>query len=50
MAVLNQQRNEQEENEMIKAVDIEAELAGRPVLRGRDKETTEAEAKAVSAI
>src|SRR5512132_1881254 len=28
---------------MLKAVDIKAELAGRPVLSGRDKDTTEAE-------
>ena len=35
---------------MIKAIDIKAELAGRPLLRGRDKGTTEAEAKAAFAI
>jgi hypothetical protein len=35
---------------MIKSVDIQAELAGRPVLRGRDKETTEAEARAAFAV
>jgi mannose-6-phosphate isomerase-like protein (cupin superfamily) len=35
---------------MIKAVDIKAELAGRPVLRGRDKDTTEAEAKGAFAV
>ena len=29
---------------MIKAVDIKAELAGRPVLNGRNQDTTEAEA------
>ncbi|MGH7335567.1 MAG: cupin domain-containing protein [Candidatus Rokuibacteriota bacterium] len=34
---------------MIKAVDIEAELAGRPVLHERGKATTEAEAKAAFA-
>ena len=35
---------------MIKAVDIKAELAGRPVLSGPDKDTTEAEAKAAFAV
>jgi len=35
---------------MINAVDIKAELAGRPVLHGRSTETTEAEAKAAFAI
>ena len=35
---------------MIKVVDIKAELAGRPVLHGRDKDTTEAEAKAAFAV
>ena len=35
---------------MIKAVDIKAELAGRPVLRGRDKDTSEAEAKGAFAV
>ncbi len=35
---------------MIKAVDIKAELAGRPVLGARGKETTEAEAKAAFAV
>jgi mannose-6-phosphate isomerase-like protein (cupin superfamily) len=35
---------------MIKAVDIKAELAGRPVLRGRDQDTTEAEAKGAFAV
>jgi mannose-6-phosphate isomerase-like protein (cupin superfamily) len=34
---------------MIKAVDIKAELAGRPVLRERGKDTTEAEAAAAFA-
>ena len=34
---------------MIRAVDIKAELAGRPVLRERGKDTTEAEAKAAFA-
>ena len=34
---------------MIKSVDIRAELAGRPVLRGRGKETSGAEAKAAFA-
>ena len=31
---------------MIKAIDIKAELAGRPFLYGRDKDTTEAEKSA----
>ncbi len=35
---------------MIKAVDIKAELAGRPVLRGRSKETPGDEAKAAFAV
>ena len=35
---------------MLKAVDIKAELAGRPVLRGRDQDTTEAEAKGAFAV
>jgi mannose-6-phosphate isomerase-like protein (cupin superfamily) len=35
---------------LIKSVDIKAELAGRPVLRGRDKDTTDAEAKAAFAV
>jgi mannose-6-phosphate isomerase-like protein (cupin superfamily) len=35
---------------MIKSVDIKAELAGRPVLSGRDRETTEAEARAAFAV
>ena len=35
---------------MIRAVDIKAELAGRPVLQGRDEKTTEAEAKAAFAV
>ena len=35
---------------MIKAVDIKAELAGRPVLHGRSKATTESEAKAAFAV
>jgi len=35
---------------MIRAIDIKAELAGRLVLHGRGKETTEAEAKAAFAI
>jgi mannose-6-phosphate isomerase-like protein (cupin superfamily) len=35
---------------MIRAVDIKAELAGRPVLRGRDQDTTEAEAKGAFAV
>jgi mannose-6-phosphate isomerase-like protein (cupin superfamily) len=35
---------------MIKAVDIQAELAGRPVLHGRSTATTEAEAKAAFAV
>jgi hypothetical protein len=34
---------------MIKAVDIQAELAGRPVLHGRGKATTDAEAQAAFA-
>ena len=34
---------------MIRAVDIKAELAGRPVLGGRGKDTTEAEAEAAFA-
>src|SRR5262245_66461954 len=34
---------------MIKAIDIKAELARRPVLHGRGKETTEDEAKAAFA-
>jgi mannose-6-phosphate isomerase-like protein (cupin superfamily) len=34
---------------MLKAVDIKAELAGRPVLHGRGKETPEAKAKAAFA-
>ena len=34
---------------MVKAVSIEAELAGRPVLRGRTPETSEAEAGAAFA-
>jgi hypothetical protein len=45
-----QRPKEQEENGMIKAVDIKAALAGRPVLGGRSKDTTAAEAKAVFAI
>jgi len=44
-----QHPNAQKENGMIKAVDIQAELAGRPVLHGRGKETTDAEAKAAFA-
>jgi mannose-6-phosphate isomerase-like protein (cupin superfamily) len=44
-----QQPNAQEENSMIQAVDIRAELAGRPVLHGRGKETTDAEARAAFA-
>jgi len=35
---------------MIKAVDIKAELAGRPVLGDRGPNTTEAEAKAAFAV
>jgi mannose-6-phosphate isomerase-like protein (cupin superfamily) len=35
---------------MIKPVDIKAELAGRPVLRGRSTATTEAEARAAFAV
>jgi mannose-6-phosphate isomerase-like protein (cupin superfamily) len=35
---------------MIKSVDIKAELSGRPVLSGRDRETTEAEARAAFAV
>ena len=35
---------------MIRAVDIKAELAGRPVLRERDQDTTEAEAKGAFAV
>ena len=35
---------------MIKAVDIKAELAGRPVLRERGKDTTEADAKGAFAV
>ena len=35
---------------MIRAIDIKAELAGVPFLRGRGKKTTEAEAKAAFAI
>jgi mannose-6-phosphate isomerase-like protein (cupin superfamily) len=35
---------------MIKAVDIKAELAGRSVLSGRGKDTTEADAKAAFAV
>jgi mannose-6-phosphate isomerase-like protein (cupin superfamily) len=35
---------------MLKAVDIKAELAGRPVLSGRGKDTTEAEAKGAFAV
>jgi mannose-6-phosphate isomerase-like protein (cupin superfamily) len=35
---------------MIKAVDIQAELAGRPVLHGRSTATTEAEAKVAFAV
>ena len=37
-------------NEMIKAVDIKAELAGRPVLSERGKDTTDAEAAAAFAV
>jgi mannose-6-phosphate isomerase-like protein (cupin superfamily) len=35
---------------MIKAVDIKAELAGRPVLGARGKDTTEAEARDAFAV
>jgi mannose-6-phosphate isomerase-like protein (cupin superfamily) len=35
---------------MIKVVDIRAELAGRPVLRGRSKDTPAADAKAAFAV
>ena len=35
---------------MIKAVDIKAELVGRPVLGARGKETTEAEAREEFAV
>jgi mannose-6-phosphate isomerase-like protein (cupin superfamily) len=42
--------NEREESGMIKAVDIKTELAGRPVLSGRSKDTTAAEAKEAFAI
>jgi mannose-6-phosphate isomerase-like protein (cupin superfamily) len=35
---------------MIKAVDIKAELVGRPVLGARGKETTEAEAREAFAV
>jgi mannose-6-phosphate isomerase-like protein (cupin superfamily) len=35
---------------MIKAVDIRAELAGRPVLGARGKDTTEAEAREAFAV
>lgn len=35
---------------MIKAVDIKAELVGRPILGARGKDTTEAEAKAAFAV
>jgi len=35
---------------MIKAVDIRAELAGRPVLRGRSKDTPADDAKAAFAV
>ena len=35
---------------MMKAVDIKAELAGRPILDGRSKETTEAEAREAFAV
>ncbi len=38
-----------EEDDMIKAIDIKAELAGRTVLHGRGRETTEAEAQAAFA-
>jgi mannose-6-phosphate isomerase-like protein (cupin superfamily) len=34
---------------MIRPVDIKAELAGRPVLRGRDENTSEADARAAFA-
>ena len=47
---LNPTLNEREENGMIKAVDIKAELAGRPVLDGRGKDTTVAEAQEAFAI
>ena len=39
-----------QESAMIRAVDIKAELAGRPLLSGRDKDTTEAEAKGAFAV
>jgi mannose-6-phosphate isomerase-like protein (cupin superfamily) len=42
-------RHEQEETTMIKAVNIKAELAERPVLHGRGNETTEAKAEAAFA-
>jgi mannose-6-phosphate isomerase-like protein (cupin superfamily) len=48
--VLHPALNEREENGMIKAVDIKAELAGRPVLRGRGKDTTAAAAKEAFAV
>ena len=35
---------------MLRAVDIKAELAGRPVLSGRDQDTTEADAKGAFAV
>ena len=35
---------------MIQAVDIKAELAGRPVLDARTKETPDADAKAAFAV
>ncbi len=35
---------------MLKAVDIKAELAGRPVLSGRNQDTTDAEAKGAFAV
>ena len=35
---------------MLEAVDIKAELAGRPVLHGRSKATPESEAKAAFAV
>jgi mannose-6-phosphate isomerase-like protein (cupin superfamily) len=35
---------------MIKAVDIKAELAGRPILGARGKDTTEVEARAAFAV
>ena len=38
------------ESKTLRAVDIKAELAGRPVLRGRDQDTTEAEAKGAFAV